>query len=234
MSGVSQETQERDEDNMIHLLDEDSMKYWVEFWSEESDNEVGQRIENWISVLLGVKEVDVERANIWKCGMRWAVEARRKERGGEQEQNTGQEQGKQGKHVRFGQGEQQEETKAENRDEPEVTSRLADTITGRGMTGLVREGDERYRADETSRKGKGKGNGGKAEHEGKGGGVGKKGTQQIEKLVMDEVQENHREDVRKLVEMMQKEEERLEKQRGRVAPNTPRPCRSQKGKRSEG
>ena len=66
--------------------------------------------------------------------MRWAVEAKRKERGGEQEQNTGQEQGK---HVRFGQEEQQEETKAENTDEPEVTSRLADTITGKGMTGLV-------------------------------------------------------------------------------------------------
>ena len=36
---------------------------------------------------------------------------------------------------------------------------------------------------------------------------------------MDEVQENHREDVRKLVEMMQKEEEEQEEQRGRVAPN---------------
>ena len=169
MSDVSQETQKRDEDNMIHLLDEDSMKSWVEFWSKERDNGVGQRIENWMSVLLGVKEVDVERANIWKCGMRWAVEARRKERGGEQ--NTGQEQGKQGKHSRFGQDEQQEETKAENTDEPEVTSRLADTITRRGMTGLVREGDERCQANEISRKGKGKGNGGKGEHEGKGGGV---------------------------------------------------------------
>ena len=87
------------------------------------------------------------------------------------------------------------------------------------MTGLVREGDERCQEDEISRKGKGKGNGGKGEHEGKGGWVGKKGTQQIEKLVMDEVHENHREDVRKLVEMMQKEEEKQEKQRGRVAPN---------------
>ena len=85
-----------------------------------------------MSVLQGVKEVDVERANIWKCEMRWVVEARRKERGGEQEQNTGREQGKQGKHVRFGQAEQQEETKAESTDEPEVTDRLADTITGRG------------------------------------------------------------------------------------------------------
>ena len=92
MSDVNQKTQEKDEDKMIHLLDEDSMKSWVEFWSKESDNEVGQRIENWMSVLLGVKEVDVERANICKCGMRWAVETRRKERGGEQEQNTGQEQ----------------------------------------------------------------------------------------------------------------------------------------------
>ena len=49
--------------------------------------------------------MDVERANIWKCGMRWAVEARRKERGGERQaeevRNTGQGQGKQGKQVRF-------------------------------------------------------------------------------------------------------------------------------------
>ena len=57
MSDMNQETQEKDEDKMIHLLDEHSMKYWVEFWSKESDNEVGQRIENWMSVLLGVKEV---------------------------------------------------------------------------------------------------------------------------------------------------------------------------------
>ena len=175
MSDVNQETQERDENKMIHLLDEDSMKSWVEFWSTESDNEVGQRIENWMSVLQGVKEVDVERANIWKCGIRWAVEARRKERGGEQEQNTGQEQGKQDKHVRFGQEEQQEETKAESTDEPEVTGRLAEVRTGRGSSDLVRGGDERCRADEISRKGKGKGNGGKGEHEGKGGEFGRKG-----------------------------------------------------------
>ena len=63
------------------------------------------------------------------------------------------------------------------------------------------------------------------------GGAGSKGRQQVENLVMDEVQENigatkseveeenHREDVRTLVEMMQKEEENWEEQRGRVAPN---------------
>ena len=39
---------------MIHVVDEDSMKSWVEFWSKESDNEVGQRMENWMSVLQGV------------------------------------------------------------------------------------------------------------------------------------------------------------------------------------
>ena len=41
------------------------------------------------------------------------------------------------------------------------------------------------------RGGKGTGNGGKGEHEGKGG-VGRKGTQQVENLVMDETQENQR------------------------------------------
>ena len=99
-----------------------------------------------------------------------------------------------------------------------MTGKSAEIRTGRS-SGLVRGEDARCRADETSRKGKGKGNRGKSEHEGKGGGVGRKGTQQVENLVMDEVQENHREDVRKLVEMMQKEEEEQEEQRGRVAPN---------------
>ena len=55
MSDVSEETQERDEDKMIHLLDEDNMKSWVEFWSEESDDEVGQKMENWMSVPQGAK-----------------------------------------------------------------------------------------------------------------------------------------------------------------------------------
>ena len=102
--------------------------------------------------------------------------------------------------------------------------------SGRGRASLVRGGEDRYWADET-RRGKGKGNGGKGEHEGKGGGVGRKGTQQVENLVMDDIQENtramksekeeenHRGDVRKLVEIMQKEDEEQEEQRDRVAPN---------------
>ena len=46
MSDVNQEIQEKDGDKMIHLLDEDSVKSWVEFWSKESDDEVGQKMEN--------------------------------------------------------------------------------------------------------------------------------------------------------------------------------------------
>ena len=96
----------------------------------------------------------------------------RESNGGRQRQgqNTGQEQSKQGKRVRFGEEEKLEETRAENADEQEVTGRLAKVRTGRGKAGLIRGGDERYWADETSRKGQGKGNVGKCEHEGKGGG----------------------------------------------------------------
>ena len=70
----------------------------------------------------------------------------------------------------------------------------------------------------------------RGEHESKGG-AGSKGRQQVENSGMDEAQgntgpmrseeeeENHLEDVRKLVEMMQKKEDAQEGQRGRVAPN---------------
>ena len=130
--------------------------------------------------------------------------------------------------MRFDEEERLEEMRTENAEE--VMDGVEEVRSGRGRVGLVRGGEDRYRVDET-RKGKGKGNGGKGEHEGKGGGVGRKGIQQVENLVMDEIQENtrvmkseekeedHREDVRKLVEMMQKEDEEQEEQRGRVAPN---------------
>ena len=84
--GVSQETPERDEDKMIQLLDEDSMKAWVEFWSKGNDDEVEQKMENWMSAFQERIELDNERANIWKCGMRWAVETRRKKRTAQQVQ----------------------------------------------------------------------------------------------------------------------------------------------------
>ena len=75
-----------------------------------------------------------------------------------------------------------------------MTGRLAEVRSGRGSAGLVRGGDERYWADETSRKGKGKGNGGKGEHEGKGGGFGRKGKHQ-------EMREEEKERVRMVPNM---------------------------------
>ena len=74
-----------------------------------------------------------------------------------QEHNTGQEQSKQGKGVRFGEEEELGETRAESTDEPEVTGGTTEVRTGRGSAGLVRGGDERRWTDETTRKGKGKG-----------------------------------------------------------------------------
>ena len=148
----------------------------MEFWSKGNEDKARQKMEDCISIRQGLLEVDNERANIWKCGMRWAVEPRRKERGEEQEQRRQeeqeqrrqQEQGQtaareQGKQVRFNQEEQLEEKKTEGTDEPEVTGRLAEMRTGRGSAGLVRGREDRCQTDETSRKGKGKGTGEKGE-----------------------------------------------------------------------
>ena len=130
----------------------------------------------------------------------------------------------------FGEEQPVEETQAESTDEPRVMSRLAEVRTGRGSACLVQGRDEKCLTNETCRKGKGKGEGGKGEH-GRKGGAGSKGTLHVENLVTDEDQvnmrtmtseeeeENYKEDVRKFVEMMQKEEMEQEEQRGRVAPN---------------
>ena len=135
-------------------------------------------------------------------------EQRRQE---EQGQHPGQEQSKQGKRMGFGEEEHLREKRAKSTDEPEVMGRLAEARTGRGSSGLVRGGDERCRADET-RKGKGKGNGGKGDHEGNSVMDGDQGNTGVMRSV--EKEEDHREDVRKLVEMMQKEDEEQEAHKG--------------------
>ena len=143
----------------------------------------------------------------------------------------------QDKKVHFGEEEPLEEMQAESTDEPKMMSRSEEVQTGRGSACLVERTVEKCLTNEACRKGKGKGNGGKGEH-GRKGGEGNKGAMHVENLVMDEDQENMRamtseenyeEDVRKLVEMVQKEEKELEmmqkeemeqeEQRGRVAPN---------------
>ena len=72
-----------------------------------------------------------------------------------------------------------------------MKGRLTEVWTGRRCSGFAREKGERCRADQT--RGKRKGDGGKGEHEGIRGAVRRKGTQQVENLVMDEIQESHRE-----------------------------------------
>ena len=211
---------ESDKDAVIRMLEEtEEYRKIVEDVAGGSDIEVERKMQHWATALQARAGVDKGQMRVMECGLRWTVEARRKGRRDEQEQwrqgeqgqHPGQEQSKQGKQVRFGEEEQLGKTEAENAGEPEVMGRTTEVRTGRGSAGLVRGGDERYRADETNRKGKGKGNGGKGEHEGKGGGFGHKG---------------------KHPETREKEEERV-----RMAPNmgpvahTPRPCRIRKRER---
>ena len=126
-----------------------------------------------------------------ECGMRWAVEARKRKRDEKQGQSTGQLQGEKDKQVHFGEEEPVEEKRAQSTDEPRVMSRLAEVRTGRGSACLVQGRDEKCPTNETCRKGEGKGNGGKGEH-GRKGGAGSKGTLHVENLVTDEDQENMR------------------------------------------
>ena len=163
-------TQECDLDAAIRMIEEneDSRKM-TESMSEGSDEDMERTLQNCRTAGYEVLGWSQEQVEMMERGLRWAVEARRKgrqqqeeepRRRGEQGHHLGQEQSKQGKHMRCGDEEQFEE---------------AEVRTGRGSAGLVRGRDERCRADETNRKGKGKGNGGKGEHEGKGGGFGHKG-----------------------------------------------------------
>ena len=142
----------------------------VDSVSGGSDVDVERKMRYWASKLQ-----ERPGGDIMECGLRWAVEARRKKRGEEKKE----------------QEQEEQEQRAENTDEPEVTGRAVEVRTGRGSAGLVRGGDERHCADESSRKGKGKGNGGKGEHGSKGG-AGSKGTQQVENSVTDEDQEDKR------------------------------------------
>ena len=85
-----------------------------------------------------------------ECGLRWAVEARRRGRGTQKEQPRKQEQDEK---VSFREEEQSDVT-----DDQNVMSGPEEVRTGRGCAGLV-QGDESCKLNETKGKGKGKGNG---------------------------------------------------------------------------
>ena len=178
-------TLESDKEAVIQMLEEnEGYRKIVKMISEGGDEEYGMQC--FRAELREKSGLDASQMKGLECGVRWAVEARRKGRSyeqeqrrqGEQAQYSRLEQSKQGKQVRFGDEEQFEEVRTESADKLEETDGLADVGAGRGSAGLVRGGDERFWADETSRKGKGKGNGGKGEHGGKGEGFGRKGKQQ--------------------------------------------------------
>ena len=196
---------ESEKEAVIRMLEEnEEYRKIVKMFSEGSDEEYG--IQYFTTELCEKSGLDASQMKVLECGLRWAVEARRKksceekrqQEQEEQRRQARQEQSEQGKQVRFGDEEQFEETRAESTDEQKVTDGLAEVRTGRGSAGLVRGGDERCRADETSRKGKGKGNGGKGEHASKGATFGGKGFQQSMKKTMkaEEEQEADEEDER--------------------------------------
>ena len=113
----SQEATQAQKDEMIQLFEEnDAYRRMITMISEAEDEE--HEIQRFRKQLQS--GVDEERAKLMELGMRWAVVARKRGRGAEQEQrrqeeqrqrrheqqgqNTGQEQSKQGKQVRFRRG----------------------------------------------------------------------------------------------------------------------------------
>ena len=210
---------------MVRMLQEnEDNRKMIESMSEGSDIDMEQTLQNYQTACRDVLGWDREQVGMMERGLRWAVEARRKERREEQEQRREEEQEKEQRREEQEQRrqEQQEETRADSTHEPEVTSTPVEVRTGRGSAGLVRGGDGRHLADESNRtgKGKGKGNEGKGEHEGKGD-KGGKGFQQSTKMMKggeelkSEENETHKELKR------EEEQETAEEDEGRVrmAPN---------------
>ena len=220
MSDKCQEMTKDQKDALVQTIERnEGYRRLITTISEAEDWEC--RIQRFGKQLQEKSEIGEERAKVMEWGMRWAVEARKRRRDEEQEQSMRQE----------------EDKKAESTDELKMMSRSEEVRTGRGSACLVQRTDEKCPTNEICRKGKGKGNGGKGEH-GRKGGEGDKGAMHFENSVMDEDQENmrattseenHEEDVRKLLEMVEREEMELEmmqqeemeheEQRGRVAPN---------------
>ena len=119
----------------------------LECTSEETEEEVQQKVQNYLACMQKVSWMTKEQFEHLEKGVRQMVETKRNGMDEDQEQwrqaQQGQEQSKQGKQVRFGDEQQLGKTGAENADEPEVMRRTTEVRTGRGSTDLVRGGDER-------------------------------------------------------------------------------------------
>ena len=161
------------EEALRRLEENEGYQKITEFVSEGSEEAVQQKVQDYVAGIQKLSWVKKEQLEYLGGGVRRAVEARingngdeqEQQRQGEQGQNPGQEQCKQGKQVRVGKEKQLRETRAKRTDELEVPGRLAEVRTGRGSAGLVQGRDERRWEDEISRKGKGNCNAGNCEHD---------------------------------------------------------------------
>ena len=115
------------EEAQRRLEEDEGYRKIVKMISEGSNEDYGMQC--FRAELHEKSGLDEDQIKVLECGIRWAVEARRKERGeekrrqeqeeqlwqAEQGQTTEQEQGKQGKQVRFGEEQQLGKTEAEKR-----------------------------------------------------------------------------------------------------------------------
>ena len=173
---------------------------------EGSDVEGEQRLQSFLATIQKLTGWDKVLLDIMECRIRQAVEERRRENIEERDQVAEQEQNKK---VRFAEEKQPEETQEQSTDKQDVMSGLEELRTVRGSRPLVRGGDERCQANDTSGKCKREGNGGKGEHGNKGS-VGSKATQ--------EAQQNTRM-MKGADEDEEEEKEHEEDERVQMAPN---------------
>ena len=151
---------ESDKEAVIRMLVENEEYRKIIKMFSEGSNEECTGIQYFTMELCEKSGLDASQMKVLECGLRWAVEARRKKRGEEKRQQEQEEQRRQarreqselGKQVRFGDEEQFEETRAESTDEQKVMVGLAEVRTGRGSAGFVQRGDETHRKNETSGK----------------------------------------------------------------------------------
>ena len=163
---------------MIQAIEEDERyRNLLAYVSEGNDAKVEQNMQYWKTELQAQPGADKGQMKVLECGIRWAVEARRKRKRrrarataagrASAELRTG---AKQASQVRFGEEERLGETRAESTDVPEVTQAQEVQDSSKGMRGVGRT--------RPAGKAKERGNGGKGEHEGNGGVFGRKGKQQ--------------------------------------------------------
>ena len=123
---------ECDKDAVIQMTEQNEVcRKIVESLSAGNDFEVEWMMQECMREACETLGWTQEQAKMIKCGIGWVVEARRKGRGEEKEQEQRRRE------------ETLEETQVESTDEPEVTSRVAEMKTGRGSASLVQGGGGR-------------------------------------------------------------------------------------------